>query len=113
VIHGVESNIIFGNNYVPSMFATHPLDDSDLALFKAMSDYWTTFAALGNPNREPTQLARWPAFNRPNERGHGPDLSLVFAATIRRDERPRTTNCDFWEGRFLRPMTLDVPASMR
>jgi para-nitrobenzyl esterase len=113
VIHGVESNIIFGNNYVPPMFATHPLDESDLALFKAMSQYWTTFAALGDPNREPTQLTRWPAFNRPNELGRGPDLSLVFAATIRGDERPRTTNCDFWEGRFLRPMTLDVPASVQ
>lgn len=113
VIHGVESNIVFGNNYVPPMFATHPLDESDLALFKAMSQYWTTFAELGNPNREPTSLTRWPAFNRPNELGRGPDLSLVFSATIRGDERPRTTNCDFWERRFLRPMTLDVPASVQ
>jgi para-nitrobenzyl esterase len=112
VIHGVESNIVFGNNYVPQQYPNHPLGESDLALFRAMSEYWTTFAAQGNPNREPSGLVRWPAFTRPNELGRGPDLSLILDATIRGAERPQEANCEFWEPRFLRPMTLDVPASM-
>lgn len=111
VIHGVESNIIFGNNYIPPQYANHPLTPSDDALFEAMSEYWATFAASGNPNREPSHLVRWPAFTRPTEFGAGPDLSLIFDATIRGAQRPREANCDFWEPRFLRPMTLDVPAS--
>jgi len=112
VIHGVESNIIFGNHYVPPQYANHPLTQSDNALFEALSEYWTTFAAIGSPNGEPSRLVRWPAFTRPNELGGGPDLSLILDATIRGAQRPRGANCDFWEGRFLRPMTLDVPASM-
>jgi para-nitrobenzyl esterase len=111
VIHGVESNIIFGNPYVPPQYANHPLTPSDDALFEALSGYWTTFAAWGNPNREPSSLVRWPAFTRQDEDGAGPDLSLVLDATIRDARRPRAENCDFWEQRFLRPMTLDVPAS--
>ena len=112
VIHGVESNIVFGNNYVPPQYASHTLGESDLVLFRAMSEYWTTFAAQGNPNREPSRLVRWPAFTRPNELGRGPDLSLILDVTIRGGERPQEANCEFWERRFLRPMTLDVPASM-
>ena len=112
VIHGVESNIVFGNNYVPPQYASHALGESDLALFRTMSEYWTTFAATGNPNREPSRLERWPAFTRPNELGRGPDLSLILDATIRGAGRPQEANCGFWERRFLRPMTLDVPASM-
>ena len=37
-----------------------------------MSEYWTTFAATGNPNRELHALDRWPAFTRPNEGRDGP-----------------------------------------
>ena len=111
VIHGVESNIIFGNAYVPPQYANHTLTQSDDALFEAMSEYWATFAARGNPNREATPLIRWPAFTRQDEHGAGPDLSLILDATIREARRPREANCDVWERRFLRPMTLDVPAS--
>lgn len=112
VIHGVESNIVFGNNYVPPQYASHTLGESDLALFRTMSEYWTTFAAQGNPNREPSRLVRWPAFTRPNELGGGPDFSLILDVIVRGGERPQEANCEFWEPRFLRPMTLDVPASM-
>lgn len=111
VIHGVESNIIFGNSYVPPQYANHTLTPSDDALFEAMSEYWTTFADKGSPNREPSRLVRWPAFTRQDEHGAGPDLSLILDATIREARRPREANCDVWERRFLRPMTLDVPAS--
>jgi hypothetical protein len=37
VIHGVESNIIFGNNYVPMQLPNHPLTSSDLALHHTMA----------------------------------------------------------------------------
>jgi carboxylesterase type B len=48
VIHGVESNIIFGNNYTPP--TSHPLNAADLALHAAMAGYWTRFALNGHPD---------------------------------------------------------------
>ncbi|MGH9200621.1 MAG: carboxylesterase/lipase family protein, partial [Vicinamibacterales bacterium] len=65
VIHGVESNLIFGNDYVPPMFANHVLTSADLELHEAMSQYWTRFAAVGNPNSTKTALVHWPAFQHP------------------------------------------------
>jgi hypothetical protein len=62
VIHGVESNIIFGNNYVPPMFATHPLDDSDSRVVQGDEPVLDHIRSTGNPNRKPTHIARWPAF---------------------------------------------------
>ena len=110
VIHGVESNIVFGNNYVPNQYPNHALNESDLALFRAMSEY-----GPHSQRREPQPRALTPrpvaAFTRPNELGRGPDFSLILDAPIRGAERPQEANCEFWERRFLRPMTLDVPAS--
>ena len=69
VIHGVESNILFGNNYAPPVFLPHVLNATDLTLHSAMARYWKRFAATGNPNRG----------------GDG-----VFVATIHTSKRTRT-----------------------
>jgi len=109
VIHGVESNIIFGNNYVPTQFPNHVLDASDLALHEVMSGYWTRFASQGNPNwGSGLPPVAWPVAK--NRRG-APFASpyLVFNAETR-VQFPRQGQCDLWDAHDLRPFTLDVPA---
>lgn len=110
VIHGIESNILFGNNYVPPQFATHTLTPDDLVLFGQMRRYWTRFAATGNPNQFPPDQVIWPAFHHGDD-GRAADKFLTLDATIAEGKRSREAACDFWEPRFLRAMTLDVPAS--
>src|SRR5574342_411544 len=36
VLHGVESNILFGNDYLPPLFPSHPLTAADELLHSAM-----------------------------------------------------------------------------
>jgi para-nitrobenzyl esterase len=109
VIHGVESNILFGNAYVPP-YAVHPLDAQDLALHAAMSGYWTRFAATGNPNADDLDVVHWPAFKHPAADGRGSDKLLVLASEIRADKRVQEDRCDFWEPTFLRSVIGAVPA---
>ena len=71
VIHGVESNVLFGNNYSPPVFPAYVLNEADLALHSAMSGYWTRFATSGNPNTGETVALRWPAFTHPMGKGRG------------------------------------------
>jgi para-nitrobenzyl esterase len=47
VIHGLETNIQFGNAYTPNQFPSHPLNATDLALHAQMAGYWSRFAATG------------------------------------------------------------------
>ena len=66
VIHGVEANILFGNDYTtPAFTANHPLDASDSALHSAMAGYWMRFANTGNPNSDDDSVVHWPAFKHP------------------------------------------------
>jgi para-nitrobenzyl esterase len=113
VIHGVESNIIFGNNYVPPTFPNHVLDAADLMLHQAMAGYWTRFAAMGTPNTDDDSVVRWPAFKDPKGGGRGSNMFGVFGAPIGSDKRPREEQCNFWEPFFLRTMLGGVPASTR
>lgn len=114
VIHGVESNILFGNAYVPPIFAPHALDATDLALHAAMAGYWSRFAATGNPNTDDDTVVHWPAFKHPTSGdGRGSDKHLVLAPFIREDKRLRESSCDFWEPLFLRSLTGAVPASLQ
>jgi len=111
VIHGVESNIIFGNNYAPPRFPNHVLDAVDLAIHGAMAGYWTRFAATGNPNNDNDSVVRWPAFKDPKGQGRGSNKYVVFGTPIGDDKRPREEQCDFWEPFFLRTMLGELPAS--
>ena len=102
VVHGVESNIVFGNDYVPPQFVNHVLTPADTALHHAMAGYWTRFAATGNPNIDDETVVHWPLFRSPLGGGRGANRLLIFDAAIRDDKRLQEGNCDFWEPFFLK-----------
>jgi para-nitrobenzyl esterase len=115
VIHGMDTNFMFGNNYgAPANYVLNP---NDLALSRSIIDYWTRFAAAGNPNivghgGVQGQAAgalddddRWPATHGENGR------YLVLDVPIRHDKHLREKYCDFWEPFFLRSVVASVPAS--
>jgi para-nitrobenzyl esterase len=110
VIHGVEGNILFRNNYVPPQFASHPLTPSDLALHAQMAGYWARFAATGNPNVDDDSAVHWHTFRHPTGKGRGADRHLVLDSTIQSDTRLREAACDFWEPFFLGSMLTGRPA---
>ena len=113
VVHGMEVNFVFGNNFGPPLFAPYVLGPADLALSHAMSGYWTRFAAKGNPsNDDDPNVVHWPAFNHPTGNGRGSDKHLVFDVPIGESSRLRESQCDFWEPFFYRSITGAVPASM-
>jgi len=109
-IHGVESNIVFGNNYVPPQFSSHVLTPDDRTLHASMAGYWTRFMLTGNPNTEDESVVHWPAFKDPLGIGRGANKHLVFDRVIAADKRLRESQCDFWEPFFLRSMLGGVPA---
>lgn len=113
VIHGLESHIVFGNNYTPPLFAAHTLDAADLALHGQMAGYWTRFAGSGNPNADDDTIVHWPAFKHPSGNGRGSDKYLVFDQSIREGLRPAEAACDFFEPLFLRSVLVGVPASAK
>ena len=110
VIHGVEANILFRNDYAPPQFASHPLNAFDIALHGQMAGYWTRFAATGNPNVDDDTVVHWQTFRHPLGEGRGADRYLVLDQTIRSDKRLRESACDFWEPRFFRSMLTGLPA---
>jgi para-nitrobenzyl esterase len=113
VIHGVESNIVFGNNYVPPQFLPHALDASDMLLHDTMAGYWSRFAATGNPNSDDPAVAHWPAFTHPAGDGRGADKYLVFDAILDEARRARETQCDALAPFFFRSLVAGVPAGLR
>jgi para-nitrobenzyl esterase len=110
VIHGVESNIIFGNNYAPPQFPSHPLNSADLRLHTAIAGYWTRFALNGHPNVDDDTVFHWPAFKDPIGDGRGSNKYIVFDSIVREGKRPREAECDFWEPFFFRSMLGKLPA---
>lgn len=111
VIHGVETNILFGNDYTPQQFPNHPLDAADRALHAQMAGYWVRFASTGNPNIDDESVVRWQAFKHPTGNGRGADKYLVLDSVIREEMRPREVPCDFFEPFFFRTVLGAVPAS--
>jgi para-nitrobenzyl esterase len=109
VLHGVESHILFGNNYLPPLFPNHQLDAADNALHAAMSGYWARFAATGDPNDN--VAVHWPAFKHPTGNGRGSDKYLVLDSAIQPALRPREAQCDLFEPLFLRSLLGGPPAS--
>ena len=111
VIHGLETNIQFGNAYTPNQFPSHPLNPADLALHAQMAGYWTRFAATGNPNVDDDSVVHWQPFRDPSGQGRGASRHLVLDTVIKSDKRLRESACDFWAPYFLRSMLGKVPAS--
>jgi para-nitrobenzyl esterase len=111
VLHGVESNILFGNNYSPPVFPSHTLDAADLALHAKMAGYWTRFAATGNPNRGDESAFSWPPFKRPDGSGRGNDKYIILKSDIGEGARLREARCDFFEPFFFRSVLGGVPAA--
>jgi para-nitrobenzyl esterase len=110
VIHGVESNILFGNNYSAPL-PSYTLNDGDLAFHAAMAGYWTRFAATGNPNRGDDSAFSWPPFKRPDGSGRGNDKYIVLKPDIGGATRPREAQCDFFEQFFFRSVLSGEPAA--
>ena len=100
VIHGLDRNFVFGNNFGPP--SNYVLNTEDLALFGAISGYWSRFAATGSPNSDAGDVLRWPAFKHPTGQGRGADKYLILDWPIREGKRLHEPSCDFWEPFFLR-----------
>jgi para-nitrobenzyl esterase len=110
VIHGLESNLLFGNNFGPP--SNHVLTEPDEDLFRSMSGYWTRFAKNGHPNIDDASVVHWPAFKHPTGRGRGANKHLTLAAPITEGMRLRQAACNFWEPYYLRSVIGAIPASM-
>ena len=111
VIHGLDRNFVFGTNFGPPL-PTYALNADDLALFGAISGYWTRFAAAGDPNTDDETVVRWPRFRHPTGQGRGSDKYIVLDWPVREAKRLREAQCDFWEPSFLRSIADGpVPAA--
>ena len=111
VAHGFDVNFVFGNSFGPPLFASYALSAADLALSQAMSVYWMDFASTGNPDSDERAVVHWPAFKHPSGLGSGADKYLIFDSIIRKGQRFREVQCDFWSLYFFRSVTGAVPAS--
>ena len=110
VAHGLELNILFGNNYGPPLFPAYTLGAADLELSHAMAVYWTRFAGNGDPNADDSTVVHWPALSRPQGNGRGVDKFLALDLPIQAGLRLNEKLCDFWEPYFLRTTTGAVSA---
>ena len=107
VIHGLESNLLFGNSFgAPS---NHVLTAADLALFSSMSGYWRRFAETGSPSAR-GDTGRWPVFTLPAKFSIS-DRYLVLDSTVSEANHLRDLPCNFWERYFFRSLVGTVPAS--
>jgi para-nitrobenzyl esterase len=109
VNHGLEVNLLFGNNFGPP--SNYMLNDADLTMFRRMAGYWARFAASGNPNSEDETVVHWPAFKHPTGHGRGADKYLVLESDIHERQRLHEAACDFWEPFNFRSVIGAVPAA--
>jgi para-nitrobenzyl esterase len=61
--HGLDINYVFGNfrPILSPLKAEQYFDDTDRAVSQTMMNYWTAFAAAGDPNKE--GLTKWPVYD--------------------------------------------------
>lgn len=111
VVHGVEGNILFRNNYLPPLFPAYTLLPPDIAFHDTMAGYWTRFAATGNPNRGTDTALSWAPFRHPNGAGRGADNYLILDAIPREGSRLRERECNVFEPFFLRSVLAEKPAA--
>jgi para-nitrobenzyl esterase len=106
VIHGIDPNFVFGNNYgAPTPYV---LSDDDRSLSNAIGDYWVRFAATGDPN---DGIAfKWHQFISPAAEARAAEKYMVLDLPLREDKRPREEQCNFWEPYFYRSLLGAVPA---
>ena len=109
VIHGLESNLVFGNTFGPP--SNHVLNGADTSLFQAISGYWTRFASTGNPNVDDETVVHWSAMRAPEGNGRGAGKYLVLQEVIDQARRLHERECDFWEPYYFRSTIGVVPAS--
>jgi para-nitrobenzyl esterase len=110
VIHGLETNFVFGNNFVAPNPDNHVLTTADLALSNVMSGYWTRFAVNGNPNAtEANAVVRWAAYQPPTP--FSSDKYLVLDSVARQTNGLRAERCAFLKPLFFRSLVGSVPAS--
>ena len=102
VNHGFESNILFGNDYVPLIFPSHVLTPVDLTLHAAMAGYWSRFAAFGDPGG--AAELRWTRYGEPRGIAGSRRDHMIFDTVVRRGDDLREEACDFWSTFFLRTM---------
>ena len=104
VIHGLESNIVFGNGYTtPTFAANHTLTPADLALHDVMAGYWTRFAATGDPSGD--GFPTWLEYRKNH------DNYFVFDFAVSAGVDQRSEACEFWSPFFLRSMLGGVTAA--
>jgi para-nitrobenzyl esterase len=112
--HGLESNLIFGNNFgAPS---NHVLTPPDLVVFDAMSTFWRRFMETGDPNPRGVPI-QWPLY-RPFDAANVSDPSssdrhFVFGDRLGIASHLRDSQCNFWESFFFRSVVGAVPAAAR
>ena len=110
--HGLESNLIFGNNFgAPS---NHILTTPDLVLYETMSTFWRRFADTGDPNPRgvPEQWPPYQTVDSVTEPSRA-NRHFVFANRLGVAADLRDAPCNFWESLFLRSALGAVPASAR
>jgi para-nitrobenzyl esterase len=110
VVHGLDVNFVFGNNFGPPLFASYALSPTERALSQTIAGYWSRFADTGNPNNDDPAVVHWPAFSRPSGVGRGVDKHLVLDVPILEGARLREAQCDFWEPLFFRSASGSLPA---
>src|SRR5262245_1245349 len=106
VIHGAESNIIFGNNFGTQggFPVNHVLDVADKAMHAITAGYWSRFVGTGDPNT--TDEPEWPVYRKNHESHMVFDNAGAAAVVEHKDE-----SCAFWSGFFFRSLLGDVTAA--
>jgi para-nitrobenzyl esterase len=111
VIHGLDTNFVFGNDFVGPNPGNRVLNEKDLALSASMRAYWARFAAAGDPNGTANDRVRWSPLDRRFVLGLETDKYLILDSVIRENKGLRQQQCDFLEPYYFRSIVGAVPAA--